>query len=394
MNKISKQFLLVLIAMLSLVLVCETFYFRHEIKSVIKSRYHSTRAFINDAKKIDSFVNSEIRPGSIIIFEPNRYHFECMPGYIKYFLDLGYNVDVLISTGCDESLDRTEFKNDVGIFEFDRLENLDFFSSKISDKLAKYDYSLIHSADAGKKELISNLGYFKNPNSLFVVHEAGVIEKLGLEDFNSKGQVFALADYGIANYVNPNYFGKIAPHEKNDVTTFFITSTAGRDYLPLVKAVKTLVSQGMNLKVEVTGHYSNFSKDSVPDDLQKYFEFHGTVPYQEMYSLVENSDYIIVNLDSDIKVDLPFKTAKATGSAQLAYGFAKPMIINSDFASTYKLTGDTAIIYENCDMFSAIKTAVELDSNQYSVLRQNMMALRENIYNTCLENVKKVIGTK
>ena len=394
MNKISKQFLLTLIAVLSFALLCETFYFRHEIKSVVKNRYHSARAFIKDAKKIDNFVDSDIRPNSVIIFEPNIYHFECMPGYIKYFLDLGYNVDVLISTGYDESLERAEFKNDLRIFEFDRLEDLNFFSSKVSDKLAKYDYSLIHSADVSKKEIINNLGYLKNPNSLFVVHDTVAIEKLGLEGFNSKGQVFTLADYGIANYVNPNYFGEITPHEKNDVTTFFITSTVGRDYLPLVKAVKALTSQGINLKVEVTGHSSNFSKDSVPDDLQKYFEFHGKVPYQKMYSLIENSDYVIVNLDSAIKGDLPFKTTRATGSAQLAYGFAKPMIISSDFASTYKLTGDTAIKYENDDILSAIKTAVELDKNQYRIMRQNMISLCKNIYDTCLENVRKVIGTK
>ena len=39
--------------------------------------------------------NNSIKKRTVLIFEPNRYHFECLPGYAKYFIDLGYNVDIL-----------------------------------------------------------------------------------------------------------------------------------------------------------------------------------------------------------------------------------------------------------------------------------------------------------
>ena len=32
----------------------------------------------------------------VIIFEPNAYHYEILPGFAKYFLDLGYEVDLLV----------------------------------------------------------------------------------------------------------------------------------------------------------------------------------------------------------------------------------------------------------------------------------------------------------
>ena len=38
----------------------------------------------------------------IIIFEPNPYHYECTPGFSKYFVELGYNVDIIMhSEGID-----------------------------------------------------------------------------------------------------------------------------------------------------------------------------------------------------------------------------------------------------------------------------------------------------
>ena len=42
------------------------------------------------------FFNTTIKNNTILIFEPNKYHQECIPGFSKYFLDLGYNIDILV----------------------------------------------------------------------------------------------------------------------------------------------------------------------------------------------------------------------------------------------------------------------------------------------------------
>ena len=46
----------------------------------------------------DELFNITIKPKSILLFEPFDYHHECSPGFTKYFIDLGYNVDLLFSS--------------------------------------------------------------------------------------------------------------------------------------------------------------------------------------------------------------------------------------------------------------------------------------------------------
>ena len=110
-----------------------------------------------------------------------------------------------------------------------------------------------------------------------------------------------------------------------------------------------------------------------------------------MYSIIEQSDFIIINLDPDLKEDNYFRTERATGSAQLGYGFHKPIIISTEFADTYKLTDDTALIYDNKDMLPAMAKAISMSSERYDAMKENMKSLCKKIYNISLENVKKAL---
>ena len=40
--------------------------------------------------------NVKIYKNSILLLEPFKYHYECSPGFSKYFIDLGYNVDIIM----------------------------------------------------------------------------------------------------------------------------------------------------------------------------------------------------------------------------------------------------------------------------------------------------------
>ncbi|MDR1523393.1 MAG: hypothetical protein LBS29_05545 [Endomicrobium sp.] len=42
------------------------------------------------------FKKHNISPKSILMVEPNNYHGEVLSGFVKYFNDLGYNVDLLL----------------------------------------------------------------------------------------------------------------------------------------------------------------------------------------------------------------------------------------------------------------------------------------------------------
>ena len=64
---------------------------------------------------------SEINKNKILIIEKYEFHGECIPGFIKYFQDLGYkNIDILININLNKlrPLNIPYFNNKINIFEY------------------------------------------------------------------------------------------------------------------------------------------------------------------------------------------------------------------------------------------------------------------------------------
>ena len=60
-------------------------------KIIIKSEHNFP--YLNS---IFSLFDSNISYNTVLIFEPFEYHYECSPGFSKYFIDLGYDVDIIM----------------------------------------------------------------------------------------------------------------------------------------------------------------------------------------------------------------------------------------------------------------------------------------------------------
>ncbi len=395
---ISKKGLWVIISILTALLLVESCIYRHEIvwtslyyKNKIVKIYDDYKNRKEAPKALEKFLSADIKPKSVIIFEFNAHHHECMPGYAKYFTDLGYNVDVLIKSGCENALELFEPKDKLRIFTFNNIDQVSYLSSEISGKFSKYDAALLESTESyhREKELIEKLGFFSNPKSLFVTHDTEFIHDMGIEDY----YVFVLGDFSKGLYVNPHYFSEFPVHIKNKKTRFFITSTAGRSYGKLVESAKKLKNSGLDFEVVVVGRSDIFSKERIPKELSNNFIFKQHIPYTEMYKEAQNSDYIIIPLEAENNDDNIFKTRRVTGSAQLAYGFSKPVIISEDFADFYKFNSETAFIYgEDKSLTKAMTEAINTSSKSYSKMSANVTALAKKIYETSLNNVKKALA--
>ncbi|MBW5383038.1 hypothetical protein, partial [Brachyspira pilosicoli] len=70
------------------------------------------------------FINRKIPEKTVLIVEFNNYHGETLPGFIKYFEDLNYNIDILINSNLynDKVLDSFNFKNIKNIFNYDQYQ--------------------------------------------------------------------------------------------------------------------------------------------------------------------------------------------------------------------------------------------------------------------------------
>ncbi len=356
-------------------------------------RYEYKRDIPTD---IYSFLKADVRENSVVLFEPNPYHYECTPGYLKYLVDLGYNVDLLVQPFAEDALCRFEKKDNVRCFNYEKLDDIKKYSSLIKKQFEKYHKVLVQTADPSKKELYKSLGVLKNDsNSILVFHRSDFVGEQGLsvEKFYDQNRVIFLGDLGKGLYVNPHYFGEFPVHSKNHKTRFFITSTVDRDYTPLIEAAKGLSNSGLDFEVVVTGGQT-FTEENVPDEIKEKFIFKKRVLYKDMYNEVQNSDYVMVLLNAERKEDDYFRHMQVTGTAQLSYGFLKPMIINRDFAKFYKLDSENAFLYEQGNLEKTMREAILLKQSDYEKKCNNLKKTADNIFSISLENMRIACGGK
>ena len=68
---------------------------------------------------INQFFRTTMKNNSILLFEKNNFHYECTPGYVQYFLDLVYNVDLITTKIGNESIIFFEPTKKIRFFKLD-----------------------------------------------------------------------------------------------------------------------------------------------------------------------------------------------------------------------------------------------------------------------------------
>jgi len=369
--------------------------YRHEIIDMLKVVNCKTGK--SETNDFESFFHCNLSPRSVVIFEPNPYHHECIPGYAKYFTDLGYSVDILLIKDNEDSMCLFEPDEKLRIFLYDSLEQISNdkkVCEKLKNRFNKYDFVFVNTTDPGKKDIYSALGLLQNKNSLFVAHDINFVKyDMNMEEFFNENRVISLGNFASSGsvYVNPHYFGKVIEKNKNKKTRFFITSTKGKKYDYLIDAVKQLNKEKLDFEIVVVGRNQTLSEKTVPAEIKNKFIFKGSVSYKEMYKQVNESDYIIVIFDPENPEDEPFKNLRVTGSSQLSYGFLKPSIMHSEFAGNYSMTNENSILYNNKTLEEALRKAIKSSDSEYKEMQENLLKLKENIYKLSLENLKKAM---
>lgn len=291
----------------------------------------------------DLFNNTRIKERKIIIIELNPYHHECTPGYTKYFIDLGFKVDILMQRLGNDSFSLFPKTENVQLLLFKNLSQIEKNSKNLSIAISKYDFILLQSTNIKQKKLYMKLDLLKKNNSFFVFHELLFKDKDFMRYFN-QNRIWTLGRISKGLEVNPHFFGDIKIKNKNDKIIFFMTSTFQRNYKYIVESANRLKEGNFNFEIIITGRSKAFNSKNIPESLKDNFIFKHFAPYSELYQIVKNSDYIIIPLDPKDENDKLYKNIKVTGSIQLAYGFLKPPIINQEFADFYNLSINNSLL--------------------------------------------------
>ena len=303
----------------------------------------ATRYNLKSEHFYEIFKKDYIKNNTILIFEPNTYHHECIPGYSKYFIDLGYNVDILLHFSGVDSLTLFEERKKIRLLTFNKLNEIELNAKNLSSIIKKYDYVLLQSTERTRYTLYNSLDILNMNNSIFVFHNINYMDN-NFSNYLTQNRIWTLGKFPKFLQVNPHYFGNIKLKDKNNKTRFFVTSSHGRNYTDLVKYSEKLINENYNFEIIITGRSKYFNSDSLPKNLKNIFKFRYNVGYLELYLAIDSSDFIVIPLNDNSKYDNSFKTIKVSGSIQMVYGFLKPAIINQEFAQFYNLDKKNKII--------------------------------------------------
>jgi hypothetical protein len=224
-----------------------------------------------------------------------------------------------------------------------------------------------------------------------VFHILNFVNSLDCSKYLKENRIWTLGNFSKGLQVNPHYFGDTKIRRKNEKTTFFLTSSNGRNYTHLISSIEKLYKENYDFQIFVIGRARSLNSKIIPKNLIKIFKFMYNVKYSELYQTIENSDYIIVPLDPNSKYDLDYNYTKSSGSIQLSYGFLKPAIVNDEFGYFYFLNNKNSLIFNNFNLYDGMKKAIQLNKNEYKLLQNNLNATVAEIYKKSIQNVKKVI---
>jgi len=343
---------------------------------------------------VDCLLNSNIiKNNTVLIFEPAFYHHECTPGYTKNFLDLGYNVDIILENfGCNTFCLFNSLEN-IRIFTFHKLSQFSAHSKKFQLIFKNYSYIVIETTDPYKRKIFKDLGFFKMENTIFVVHHLEYIKNSGISNFYNHNRIWSLGKLKNTLYVNPHYYGNIKIRNKNKRTKFFITSTVKRNYKDLILSAEKLKNENLDFEVIVIGKGKTFSKKDLSENIKENFKFKYKVIFKDLYEAVYSSDYIIINLYPNYKNNDLFRRNRLTGASQLSLGFYKLALIHKSFAEFYNMTSENSFLFDNFNFYEIMREAVLLNDKEYKKKQENLIKLSDSLYKISLDNIRKTLNS-
>lgn len=340
-----------------------------------------------------------IKENTVIVWEAcSVSHSEVVPGFVKYFHDLGYHVSVLVDPDrLKEGLfDRFNLEN-VTINKIRTKDSRKFFKTADLSKLKGIMVTTvgkIHDG-IGYNDCYNTFNSTLDKNKLFLV-EHDIKAAVDANLWNEKIITLREMDYKGAKSVaiNPHYFGdvKITPKNKDIVNflTVGIIRPRKKNNSTIINAVQELHSKGVvNFKITVVG--KGKIKD-IPKEIQKYFDIKGRLPFKKMYEEIEAADYLITAYDNDNERHNRYITTGTSGNFQLIYGFLKPCLINKKYAPLNSFNEQNSIIYDGAQEYAqAMKQAIKLSEEEYIKMQDELSKTVNKIYFDSLNNLKGLI---
>lgn len=344
-----------------------------------------------------NFRNRKVKDNSVLIVEANDCHGEVLPGYVKYFFDMGYKIDVLMRAEvyksrpfCRLSLPNLFITNLCAhhIHQISKLDKLKNYKYVFVNTGAYYSYK-----DGQDFSVIQVLNLQNFSNLLVVEHDLKDISAFGEEHLLQDGKALTLGNFDKGIMVNPHYFGKIEITPKNPVTNFVVVGGINpqrKNHQLLLSALEKLLADDYhNFKITVIGRGKI---TDIPKVYHPYIDIKGYLDFPKMYKEMEKADFFLTLLDDKNQDHYRYITTGVTGSAQRIYGFAKLPVIQKTFAGFYGFDTENALVYAGDEMAKAMQQAIDMTAGEYQKKQKNLQQLAAGVYQESLGNLRKIVA--
>lgn len=345
-------------------------------------------------RNLSLFLSDKVKKKSVLMVEPNPYHFELQPGYCKYFQDLGYNVEVIA---------QPELEDDSSYIRFPAPPDIYYLSPKHqkkalqSPKIKDYDFVFLTTSvlwsNPIRDSYINWLGFEPKGKYGFFFVEHNIIPYLksyGHDKYLNQNRIFTLAGQYNIPMINPHYFGKNEIREKSVEPIFSVIINDEKNADLLFDTCRALIKHNIsNFQIYVIGR-SVISE--VPQDLQNHITITGKLKFADLWNIYDKSDFMMPMLNPEIPNHNRYKNGTVTGSWQIMMGFLKPAVMHQDFTDYYRLDDCNSIVYKsNSDLVRAMESCIKMSQKEYKDLKEGLQSLSENIYDESLLNLKTSI---
>ena len=356
---------------------------------------HKVRRFFAQSfsnKQLNKFIKS--KQGNVLLIEPNPYHGEIIPGFVKYWEDLGYKVDLIL---------QPKLRNDSPFIRHKNKPNAFYMIPAIQkkalalQKIKKYDFVFMTTSVYWSDGVVDSypkwLGFLPDAKYGVMMIEHNVIpwvKDYGHDKFVNQKRSFTLTGNHDIPMLNPHYFGDIEITPKSDKTIFSGVINYG-DGEVIFTAVRKLLNRGItNFSVVITGR-SPIKK--IPRDLKSHIKMTGLMSFSKLWKFYETADFLLPTLIPGIPYYDRYKNSTVTGSFQTSLAFCKPMLMEKSFAEHYWLDDTNALTYDGVDnLAESMEYAIKLSGKKYQEIQNNIKKLADKIEHESLVNLKQTIN--
>ncbi len=376
--------------------------FKHILTKTLREYVSTTKTSMikNDLIEYYRFNQRNITKKSILLVELNeKCHGETIVGYAKYFHDIGYQIDVLLHENLfiQDLFSRVDADFIGNIYPVRDLSEMIKFSN--SCIVSAYDLVFFNShiiyIRKYMKSIVELCSFKYKPKYGYAcaAHRLDDLEP-DIHEICQVTQLWNLTSQNKAKTVNPHYFGEIKKHTKNACVRFVTAGaiqSSRKNFSILCDAIEMLYKRGVNNYEIIVIGAGKLKK--VPVDIASKIRCLGRLRYEEMYSQIEDADYILTLLDPEnAEHDRYIKTG-VSGSFQLVYGFLKPCLIEKKFADVYDFTDENSFVYEgNLSLSDAMMSAINMSADDYALKLQNLEQKVKQIQKESLRNVVSMLG--